>query len=43
MATTTLSTKKATELNAVTTATDSNLLLLHDGSELKKITFANLK
>lgn len=38
-----IETKKVTELTAVTTPGDSNLLLIHDGTGLKKITFANLK
>lgn len=38
-----IETKKATELTAVTTVADSNLVIVHDGSGLKKITFANFK
>lgn len=38
-----IETKKVTELTSVTTPGDSNLLLIHDGTGLKKITFANLK
>lgn len=43
MASISIETKKATELNAATSVADSNLVLVHDGSELKKITFANFK
>ena len=38
-----IETKKVTELTAVTTPGDFNLLLIHDGTGLKKITFANLR
>lgn len=38
-----IETKKATELDALTTPADANLLLIHDGTALKKITFSNLR
>lgn len=38
-----IETKKATELNAVTTLADSNIVMVHDGTGLKKITFGNFK
>lgn len=38
-----IETKKVTDLSAVTTIADANLIPVHDGTGLKKITFANLK
>lgn len=38
-----IETKKVTDLLAVTTIADANLIPVHDGTGLKKITFANLK
>lgn len=38
-----IKTKKVTELTAFTTPTDSCLIPIHDGTGLKKITFANFK
>jgi len=38
-----IETKKATELDAITTIADSNIVLVHDGTGLKKMTFANFK
>lgn len=38
-----IETKKATELDALTAPADANLLLIHDGTALKKITFSNLR
>ena len=38
-----IETKKVTELTAFTTPTDSCLILIHDGTGLKKITFANFR
>lgn len=38
-----IETKKVTDLSAVTTIADANLIPVHDGTSLKKITFANLK
>jgi hypothetical protein len=38
-----IETKKVTELTAFTTPTDSCLIPIHDGTGLKKITFANFK
>lgn len=38
-----IETKKVTDLSAVTTIADANLIPVHDGVGLKKITFANLK
>lgn len=38
-----IETKKVTELTAFTTPTDSCLIPIHDGTGLKKITFANLR
>ena len=38
-----IETKKATELNAVTSLADSNIVMVHDGTGLKKITFGNFK
>ncbi len=38
-----IQTKKVGELTALTTPADSNMLLIHDGSALKKVTFANLR
>ena len=36
-------TKKATELTSISSLSDSNVMLVHDGSGLKKITYGNLK
>jgi len=36
-------TKKATELTSISSLSDSNMMLVHDGSGLKKITYGNLK
>ncbi len=36
-------TKKVTELTSITTPGDSNVIPIHDGTGLKKITFANFK
>lgn len=38
-----IETKKVTELTAFTAPTDSCLILIHDGTGLKKITFANFR
>ena len=38
-----IETKKVTDLSAVTTIADANLIPVHDGTGLKKITFGNLK
>lgn len=38
-----IETKKVTELTSITTPGDSNVILIHDGTGLKKITFANFK
>lgn len=38
-----IETKKATDLSAITSIDDSNLILVHDGTGLKKMTFANFK
>lgn len=38
-----IETKKVTELTALTTPTDSCLIPIHDGTGLKKITFANFR
>lgn len=38
-----IETKKVTELTAFTTPTDSCLIPIHDGTSLKKITFANFR
>lgn len=38
-----IETKKATDLTALTTPANSNLLLIHDGAALKKVTFGNLQ
>lgn len=38
-----IETKKVTELTAFTTPTDSCLIPIHDGTGLKKITFANFR
>lgn len=38
-----IETKKVTDLSTVTTIADANLIPVHDGTGLKKITFANLK
>lgn len=38
-----IETKKVTELASITTPGDSNVIPIHDGTGLKKITFANLK
>ncbi len=38
-----IETKKVTELTSITTPGDSNVIPIHDGTGLKKITFANLK
>ena len=38
-----IETKKVTDLSAVTTIADANLIPVHDGTGLKKITFENLK
>lgn len=38
-----IETKKVTDLSAVATIADANLIPVHDGTGLKKITFANLK
>lgn len=38
-----IETKKVTDLSEVTTIADANLIPVHDGTGLKKITFANLK
>ena len=38
-----IETKKATELTALTTPASGNLLLIHDGAALKKVTFGNLQ
>lgn len=38
-----IETKKVTELTSITTPGDSNVLPIHDGTGLKKITFANFK
>lgn len=38
-----IATKKVTELTAFTTPTDSCLIPIHDGTGLKKITFANFR
>ena len=38
-----IETKKVTDLSAVTSIADANLIPVHDGTGLKKITFANLK
>ena len=36
-----IETKKVTDLSAVTSIADANLIPVHDGTGLKKITFAN--
>ena len=38
-----IETKKVTELTSITTPGDSHVIPIHDGTDLKKITFANLK
>lgn len=38
-----IETKKATDLTALTSITDDNLVLVHDGTGLKKMTFADFK
>lgn len=38
-----IETKKATDLAAIETVADDNLVLVHDGAGLKKMTFANFK
>lgn len=38
-----IETKKATDLSAITTIADSNIIMVHDGTGLKKMTFANFK
>lgn len=38
-----IETKKVTELSAITTPASGNVLPIHDGSGLKKITYSNLK
>ena len=38
-----IETKKVTELASITTPGDSNVIPIHDGTGLKKITFANFK
>ena len=38
-----IETKKVTELTSITTPGDSNVIPIHDGTGLKKITFANFK
>ena len=38
-----IETKKVTELTAFTAPTDSCLIPIHDGTGLKKITFANFR
>lgn len=38
-----IETKKVTELTSITTPGDSNVIPIHDGTALKKITFANFK
>lgn len=38
-----IETKKATDLAAIETIVDDNLVLVHDGAGLKKMTFANFK
>lgn len=38
-----IETKKATDLAAIETIADDNLVLVHDGAGLKKMTFANFK
>ena len=38
-----IETKKATDLTALTSIADDNLVLVHDGTGLKKMTFANFK
>lgn len=38
-----IETKKVTELTLITTPGDSNVIPIHDGTGLKKITFANFK
>lgn len=38
-----IETKKATDLAAIETISDDNLVLVHDGAGLKKMTFANFK
>lgn len=38
-----IETKKVTELSSITTPGDSNVIPIHDGTGLKKITFANFK
>ena len=38
-----IETKKVTDLSTVTTIADANLIPVHDGTGLKKITFVNLK
>lgn len=38
-----IETKKVTELSSITTPGDSHVIPIHDGTGLKKITFANLK
>ena len=43
MSTINIETKKVTELTACTTPTDSCLIPIHDGTGLKKITFANFR
>lgn len=43
MSTISIETKKVTELTAFTTPTDSCLIPIHDGTGLKKITFANFR
>lgn len=43
MSTIGIETKKVTELTAFTTPTDSCLIPIHDGTGLKKITFANFR
>jgi len=38
-----IETKKVTDLSAITTPADANLIPIHDGTGLKNITFANLR
>lgn len=38
-----IETKKVTELSSLTTPGDSHVIPIHDGTGLKKITFANFK
>ena len=43
MASISIETKKVSELTALTTPANANLIPIHDGSALKKITFQNLQ